>query len=333
MPAIRHASITKYGDESNVVVVDGSISDPPAGEVQVAVEYSGFSGADINMRRGTYPFQKKAPLTPGYCLIGRVQVNGPGCTRFQPGDRVASLSIYGAEAQLINLPEKYLVPVPAGIDLAQATALILDWNTAYGMLTHAARVRAGQKIFVHGLSGAVGYALLTLAKLKSAQVFGTASPKNHAALIERGATPFDYSDKKWIGAMRDSGGVDAAFDALGFESFDESYSILHRGGVLVAYGMNLPALSGAAPRPILPAFIKLLAKNLAFWSGKKAVFYGINRASKNFAPDLQTLFDLLKTGKISVPIKAVYPLEDIQNAHRQWGKGAGMGSIVIKIQE
>ena len=57
-----------------------------------------------------------------------------------------------------------------------------------------------------------------------AEVFGTASPRNHAALIAAGATPFPYWDKGWIGAMRDGGGVDAVFDALGFESFDESYS-------------------------------------------------------------------------------------------------------------
>ncbi len=264
MPTIRKALITEFGDESKVVVVSEDIATPSAGEVQIAVEFSGFSGADINMRRGTYPFQKKALLTPGYGFVGRVQANGAGCRKFQIGDRVTCLSIYGAEAELINQPEKYLVPVPAGVDSQQATALILDWNTAYGMVRHAARVQAGHKVFVHGLSGAVGCALMTLARMQGAEVFGTASPKNHPALIDAGATPFAYSDKAWIDAMRRAGGVDAVFDALGFESYDESYSILRRGGVLVGYGMNLPALIGAPPRPIFPTLVKLLAKNLAF---------------------------------------------------------------------
>ena len=271
MLTIRKALITEFGDESKVVVVDEDIPAPTAKEVQVRVEFSGFSGADINMRRGTYPFQKKAPLTPGYCFVGRVQANGSGCTRFQQGDPVAGLSIYGAEAELINQPEKYLVPVPPGLDTKQATALVLDWNTAYGMVMHAAHVKAGQMVFVHGLSGAVGHALLTLSKLQGAQVFGTASPKNHAGLIELGASPFAYSDKSWINAMQSGGGVDVVFDALGFESYDESYSILRQGGRLVAYGLNLPALLGTPPRPVLPAVIKLLARNLAFWSGKKTI--------------------------------------------------------------
>ena len=87
------------------------------------------------------------------------------------------------------------MPVPSGIDLAQATAMILDWNTAYGMVVHAARVKVGLRVFVHGLSGAVGRALLTLAKIQGAEVFGTASPRNHPALIELGAAPYPYSDK------------------------------------------------------------------------------------------------------------------------------------------
>jgi NADPH:quinone reductase-like Zn-dependent oxidoreductase len=66
MPTIRKALITEFGDESKVVVVDEGIPAPLAKEVQVRVEFSGFSGADINIRRGIYPFQKKAPLTPGY---------------------------------------------------------------------------------------------------------------------------------------------------------------------------------------------------------------------------------------------------------------------------
>ena len=332
MPTIRKAVITDFGDESKVVVVGDDLPAPSAKEVHVTLEFSGFSGADINMRRGTYPFQKKPPLTPGYCLVGRVHENGAGCSKFQRGYRVACLSIYGAEAQLANVPEKYLVPVPPGVDSKQATAAVLDWNTAYGMVMHAARVKAGQKVFVHGLSGAVGHALLTLARMQGADVFGTASPRHHPALLESGATPFAYADKGWIGAMRAAGGVDAVFDALGFESWDESYSILRRGGVLVGYGLNLPALSGAAPRPVFPAIMKLLARNLAFWTGKKTMFYYLSRDSNNFVPDLETLFGLLKAGKVSIPIKAVFPLEKIQDAHREWSKGFGMGSVVIKVQ-
>ena len=166
-------------------------------------------------------------------MVGKVRVNGKGCSKFAVGERIACLSKYNGQAELLNLPERSLVRVPQGADPKFAVALVLDWVTAYQMLHRAARVKSGQRIFVHGLSGAVGQALLTLGKIQGAEVFGTASPGKHEALRALGAVPFDYSDKNWIGSMQRLGGVDAVFDPLGFESFDESaYSILRKGGIL-----------------------------------------------------------------------------------------------------
>jgi synaptic vesicle membrane protein VAT-1 len=328
---MKKVVITAFGDESKLAVIESDLRDPVSGEVQLAVEYTIVSGSDVSMRRGTYPFQKKPPLTPGYSVIGKVRLNGQGCTQFKIGDRVACLSKYDGQAELINLPEKFLVSVPEGVDLKAAVALILDWVTAYQMLEHATHVKAGQKIFVHALSGAVGGAFLRLANLRSAQVFGTASAKKHDELRELGAVPFDYSNKDWIAVVKKLGGVDAVFDPLGFESFDESYSILGRGGILVGYGMNLPSWNKTAQRSVIPSALKLFSRNLLFWQGKRTTFFGVNRSSKNFAADLRLLFEWLRDGKISVPIRATFKLDQIQEAHREYASGAGMGSIVIEV--
>ena len=328
---IKKVVITAYGDESKLAIVECDLPEPAAGEVQLTVEYTIVSGSDVNMRRGTYPFQKKPPLTPGYSVIGKVCVNGKDCSVFKIGDRVASLSKYEGQAERINLPEKYLVRVPDGVEGRAAVALILDWATAYQMLHRAARVTAGQKIFVHALSGAVGGALLRLAQLQDAQVFGTASLKRHAELRQLGVVPFDYATKSWIAAMQELGGVDAVFDPLGFESFDESYSILKKGGILVGYGMNLPAWTGTPERSVIPSVLKLFSKNLLFWSGKRTTFFGVSRSSKYYARDLEQLFAWLKDGRISVPIKAIFKLDEIQKAHRDYASSARMGSIVIEV--
>ncbi len=177
MARTKKVVITAYGDESKLAIVESNIPDPSAGEVQLTVEYTIVSGSDINMRRGTYPLQKKPPLTPGYSVIGKVRRNGEGCSKFAIGDCVACLSKYEGQSELINLPEKFLVRVPDGVDKKAAVALILDWVTAYEILHRSADVTAGQKVFVHALSGAVGRALLQLAQLQGAQVFGTASTK------------------------------------------------------------------------------------------------------------------------------------------------------------
>jgi NADPH:quinone reductase-like Zn-dependent oxidoreductase len=333
MSKINKVLITEFGDEDKLVIVEDDIPEPAAKEVQIAVEYSVVCGSDVNMRRGTYPFQKKAPLTPGYSVVGKVRTNGHGASRFQMGDRVACLSKYDGQAELINLPERFLVRVPEGADPRLAVALVLDWMTAYEMFHHAAQVKSGQRIFVHGLSGAVGGALLALAKLKGAEVFGTASSRKHDALRQLNAVPFDYSSKNWISAINERGGVDAVFDPLGFESFDESYSILRKGGILVGYGMNLPGLSGSHRPSMWPPMLKLLARNLAFWSGKRTTFFGLTRSSKHYIPDLTQLFEWLVAGRISVPIKGTFKLRDIKDAHREYASSAGIGSIIIEVSQ
>src|ERR1700727_3286773 len=164
MARTKKVVITAFGDESKLAIVESDPPDPAAGEVQLSVDYTIVSGSDVNMRRGTYPLQKKPPLTPGYSVIGKVRLNGKGCSKFRIGDRVACLSKYEGQAELINLPEQFLVAVPEALDKKAAVALILDWLTAYQMLHRVAHVTAGQKIFVHALSGAVGGALLRLAQ-------------------------------------------------------------------------------------------------------------------------------------------------------------------------
>ena len=207
--------ITAFGDESKLEIVEGDLPDPAPGEVLLFVEYSIVCGSDVSMRRGTYPFQKKSSLSPGYSVIGKVSLNGNGCSRFKIGDRLSSLTKYDGQAELISLPEKYPIPVPEGVDPKAAVALVLDWGTAYELLRPAAHIKAGDRIFVHALSGAVGGAMLRLGQLQGAQVFGTASPKKHEELRKLGTVPFDYSNKDWTAAIQKLGGVDAAFDPLG----------------------------------------------------------------------------------------------------------------------
>ncbi|KAF7543419.1 hypothetical protein G7Z17_g10753 [Cylindrodendrum hubeiense] len=332
--SMRKAVITGYGDPSNIKVTTADIPAPAQNEVQVNVIVAGFSGADINMRLGNYPSQRAAPLTPGYSFVGRVAKNGPGSSKYKQGDLVAALTVYDSDAEKINVPEKYLVVVPEGVPHDEAVGLVLDWSTAYAMVVRVAKVSKGQRVFIHGLSGAVGYATMILCQREGATVYGTASERNHAALKTLGATPYVYTNKNWIAEINKIGGVHAAFDALGLESYDESYSILSskESSILVGYGANLDTLGGSKPRSAVASVLKLYARNLAIWSRKSATFYLISRDEKNFLPDLGTLMSLLKDGHIKVPIKQSWDLENIKGAHENWGSASGMGCLVINVK-
>lgn len=330
---IRKAVISSFGDISNIDIISAEIPSPSQNQVQVSIVYAGFSGTDVNMRLGVYPMQKAAPLTPGYCFVGHVRSNGPGSTKYKEGDVVTALTMYDSHAELINVPEKYLIPVPAGFDLKQAAALTVDWNTAYGMVLRAAKVSKGQRVFVHGLSGAVGYAIAALSKIQGAIVYGTASERNHHALRDIGVTPFVYTNKKWIAEMQAVGGVHAAFDPLGFESWDESYSILSNTeeSVLVGYGGNIATLTGQKARSVYPSILKLMARNLKCWTKRSTKFYYISRDNVTFQSDLQALMELARDNTIRVSIKHIWELEDIKKAHKDWGKSLGIGSTLIYI--
>ena len=333
--SMRTVVIQAFGGPSNVKVVDATISAPQKEEVQVAIIYSGFNGADINMRNGSYPLQKKAPLNPGYCFVGRVRSNGAGCSKFKTGQLVTTITVYGSEAEFINIPEKYLIAVPDGVDLQQAVGLPVDWSTAYGMVMHTAKVSKGQRVFVHGLSGAVGHATSILCQMQGATVYGTASERNHAALRELGMIPYVYTNKDWIDVVKAAGGVHAVFDPLGFESIDESYAILTETekSLLVCYGGNLSTLNGGKARSQIPMMADLFARNLKVFSKKRTAFYYITRDQKTFKPDVEHLLGMLKDGKIKVPVKCVYEMENIQDAHRSWASSSGMGCNLVRVAQ
>ncbi|KAF2645852.1 GroES-like protein [Massarina eburnea CBS 473.64] len=333
---IRKAIIPEFGDASVVKIVDAPIEPPKQKEVQVKVLESGMGGADISMRMGKYPQQKSAPLTPGYCLVGRAHANGPSSSKFQKGDLVASLTKYDSHAELANIAEKYLVPVPEGLDLEQAVTMVLDWSTAYGMAYRCAQVKKGCRVFIHGMSGSVGFALLTFCKLQGAEVYGTASASKHAQLHQLGATPFIYTDKNWMPSMNTIGGAHIVFDPLGFESWDESWSILApkpEGGHLIGYGGNSDVFKGGEPRSQFASIAKLLARNAVPFCPNKTSFYYIDKDQKTFEPELKELFQMCVDGKIKAPIKKRWTLETYPEAHKTWNQYSDIGSVVVKIAD
>jgi hypothetical protein len=69
------------------------------------------------------------------------------------------MTISGAYAEFVCLPERELIPVPSGVDAAEGVSLILNFITAYQMLHRSAKVRSGQRVLIHGASGGVGTAI------------------------------------------------------------------------------------------------------------------------------------------------------------------------------
>lgn len=329
---MRKVQIQRFGDEDVLEIVECARPSPAKGECLVRVLVSALSGADINMRRGAYPMQPPAPLTPGYSIVGVIERNGEGAGRFAIGTTVCALTVYGGQSEYICLPEKLLHAVPAGADPAAAVTLVLDGMTAFQMITRKTKLQSGQCVFVHGVSGAVGLYLAEFAREQNLQVFGTASAAKHEALRPFDVKCFDYRNpESFVSAVQAMGGVDAVFDPLGFESFRRSYAMLRRGGTLVGYGFN-SAVFQNRKRSFYPSFVGLFLRNL-IPDGRRSTFYSINRESPDFAIDLATLLARCASGRLKPVIKRSFPMAEIQAAHRFWQSGDGLGTIVIRIAD
>jgi NADPH:quinone reductase len=129
---VKHTRIivTHYGGPDALRVVEEECPEPKDGEVRVRVLAAGVSLPDLLMREGVHPETPPLPFTPGWDLIGVVDRLGDGISGIEPGQIVAALPISGAYAEFVCLPQRELVPVPSGLDAAEAVSLVLNYVTA-----------------------------------------------------------------------------------------------------------------------------------------------------------------------------------------------------------
>ncbi len=317
------------------VVEEPLLPEPGAGEVRIKVLATSATFTDTMVRKGIYfGFKEKPPLSPGYDLVGIVDKTGPGVSELSPGALVADLTVYGAYSEYVLRPAASLVPVPQGVDPAEAVSLVLSYVTAYQMLHRVAKVQPGERILVHGAGGAVGTALLQLGRQLGLTVYGTASAAKKALVEGLGAVHIDYADEDFAARLRSEGKVDAAFDAISKENFKRSFHSLRKGGTLVVYGLydNAMGRGGNAFMDFAPVPLWNILPN-----GRKAFIYSIGDMRKKhpswFREDLTALFGMLREGKIKPVIERRMRLDEARKAHELIEQAAVKGRIVLMVDE
>ena len=193
---MKRVVVDHYGGPEVLKVVEEADPRPAPGEVRVRVLAAGVSFTDSQLRAGTYiPGGPKPPFTPGYELVGVVEELGAGCSRLKVGDRIGALTVWGADAERVCVPETYAVEVPEDLDPAEVVSLVLPYMTAYQVLHRTAMVKRGETLLVHGAAGRVGIAMLELAALAGLRVFGTASARDRENVERLGAVAIDYRNE------------------------------------------------------------------------------------------------------------------------------------------
>jgi NADPH:quinone reductase-like Zn-dependent oxidoreductase len=328
----RAVQLTRYGGPEALDVVDIPLPETGAGEVRVRVLASSINYTESLIRRHLYPqtSARRPPFVMGYDVVGEIDQIGDGVTHFQIGDRVADMTVVGSNARYRTLKANHLARVPPTVDPAEAATLILSWTTAFQLLHRCARVKAGQRILVHGAAGAVGQALLTLGRLADLRIWGTARGEHARLVRDLGGTPIDYQREDFTRVLPQ--GFDVVFDGIGEDAYRRSFAALRRGGLLVAIGYS----AGVDEHRSMLTMIGWIAR-LYLWGwmpgAKHARFYSVNamraRHPDWFKQDLEQLFDLLAKKAIQPRVARRIAFEEVREAHRQLESGGLDGKLVL----
>ena len=331
-PRNRAVQVRRFGGPDGLEVVDAPLPKPGRSEVRVRVLASSVNYTDVLIRRRLYPqtMRLRTPFVLGYDVVGEIDQIGEGVRGLQVGERVADMTVVGSNAAYRTLRADNLARVPAGVDAAEATTLILSWMTAYQLLYRSAHVTPGQRVLVHGATGAVGQARLALGRLAGLEVWGAARGDHAAMIREFGAKPIDYQREDFTRVL--PAGFDIVFDGIGEDGYRRSFAALRPGGLLLAIGFSAGVQAQQGMRTIVMSIARMY-----LWrflpGGRHARFYSINamraRHPAWFREDLEHLLGLLAAGEIRPRVAERISFDEVVEAHRRVEAGGLEGKLVL----
>ncbi len=296
----------RYGAGDVLYVADVEVPHPEAGEVVVAVKAAGINPGEAAIRQGYMDamFPATFPSGEGTDLAGVVADVGAGVTSWSVGDEVLGWSERrSSQAAYVAVPADQLVAKPAGLSWEVAGSLFVVGVTAYAAV-RAVGAGAGDTVVVSGAAGGVGSVVVQLAQIRGAEVVGIASEPNHAWLSSVGVTPVAYGEglKERIRAAAPAG-IDAFIDTFG-----PDYVRL-----AVDLGVDRDRID------------TIIAFEVAEEYGVKTE----GSAEASSVDVLAEMADLAASGRITVPIAATYPLDQVQAAFQELEQRHTRGKIVL----
>jgi NADPH2:quinone reductase len=315
--------VENYGPPEVMQLVERPTPTPAAGEALVRVAAAGVNFIDTYQRSGQY--KVPLPFTPGQEAAGVIEAVGPGVSELAVGDRVAYASQLGSYAGLASVPARQLVPVPAGLELSLAAAVMLQGMTAHYLSHSTYPLKPGDTALVHAAGGGVGQLLVQLAKRRGARVIGTVSTDEKAALARAAGadeiimyTQVDFAVE--TRRLTDGRGVDVVYDSVGRTTFDQSLNSLRPRGYLVLYGQSSGAVAPFDPQV-------LNAKGGLFLTRPSLGQYTATR--EELLERSGALFALIAAGQLTVHIDRTFGLGEAVAAHHYLANRQTRGKVLL----
>jgi len=316
--------IEQPGDAGALHYGDFAKPEAAAGQVLVKLAAAGVNFIDTYHRSGLYKIPLPALL--GMEGAGTVEALGPNVGGFKVGDPVAWAMSRGSYAEYAAVPAQFLVKVPAGLDLRQAAAAMLQGMTAH-YLTHSTfPIEPGHIALVHAAAGGTGRLISQMVKLRGGRVIGTAGTSEKAE-VARAAGADEvilYRDQDIVAEVKrvtDGKGVDVVYDGVGEATFMQSLDSLKTRGMLALFGQSSGPVKSFDPQ-------LLNSKGSLFLTRPTLANYSSPDEIKWRSGDV---LGWILNKKLELLTEHFYPLADAAQAHRDLESRKTMGKLVLTI--
>ncbi len=293
--------------------------DPVPGTVEalVAVRAAGINAGDLLQLAGHYPAPPGSPTDiPGLEVAGEIVALGPGADRFALGDRVMAVVGGGAQAELVVVHERCLLPVPDALDWTSAGGFPEAFTTAHDALFTQARLSLGETLLVHGAAGGVGVAAVQLGVAAGARVLATV---RNPALRDRvdvlGATAIEPDG---FGAH---GPFDVVLELVGGPNLRDDIRSLAVGGRIAIIGV------GGGPKAEISLLDLMTVRGAIHGSTLRA--RPLEQKAVAAAAVQRHVLPLVEQGVAHVPVDATFPLADAAEAYEHFRAGGKFGKVVL----
>jgi putative PIG3 family NAD(P)H quinone oxidoreductase len=298
------------------------------GEILVRVRAAGLNRGDMVQRQGFYPPPPGAPDTPGLEIAGEVVALGAGVTRWRIGDKVCALVGGGGYAEYCLAHESHALPVPRGLSMIEAAAVVETIFTVWTNVFDRARLTPGETLLIHGGASGIGTTAIQLAKALGSRVFVTAGSAEKCAACESlGADKaINYRTQDFVKEVKDltgGRGVDVILDMVGGDYIERNMAAAALEGRIVWIAF----LNGAkADVNFLPMMLKRLTLTASTLRAR-----GIEEKAALTATVLERVWPLLESGRVKAVIDKVFPLAEAAAAHAYMETGGHTGKIVLSV--
>ncbi len=326
---MKYVSYGSAGTPESMALGECEAPVPGPGDILIEVHYAGVNRPDVAQRAGKYPPPPGASPILGLEVAGRVAALGAGVGEWRVDDRVTALVPGGGYAEYCVTPAAHALPVPEGMSLAEAASLPETWFTVWANLIDIGRLKAGERLLVHGGSSGIGLTAIGLANHVGAEVIVTVGSEEKAEFCRAfGAdTAINYRSGDFVEAVKAATGgegVDVVLDMVGGSYLQKNVGLLRRDGRLVMIAFLAGSKTEFDFLPVMTKRLTLAGSTMRPRTvAEKAAIRDALRAE---------IWPALAAGKLQTHLFAAYPIGQAGEAHRLMESSRHIGKIVLQVR-